>query len=117
MSDVRVSDPGTDAPAGLARGLTNYGDRDFARYLRMSFARSMGHSSEALARPVVGIASTYCEFNNCHRGVPELVAVVKRGVTVAGGLPLEFATVTHDEVFLWPTSVVYRILMAIEPVK
>ena len=33
----------TDEPHGLDRGLTNYGDRDFARFLRRSFARSMGH--------------------------------------------------------------------------
>ena len=34
----------TDEPHGFDRGLTNYGDRDFARYLRRSFARSMGIS-------------------------------------------------------------------------
>ena len=66
MSEIRE-------PIGLSRGLTNYGDRDFARYLRLSFARSMGYSTEMLSRPVVGIASTYSEFNNCHRLVPELV--------------------------------------------
>ena len=35
---------------GLARGLTNYGDKDFAEYLRSSFARSMGLSKEMLFR-------------------------------------------------------------------
>ena len=45
-------------PVGLARGLTNYGDPDFALYLRRSFARSMGYSTELLARPVIGIADT-----------------------------------------------------------
>jgi dihydroxy-acid dehydratase len=99
---------------GLARGLTNYGDRDFSRYLRMSFARSMGYSAEMLARPVVGIASTYSEFNNCHRLVPELVAAVKRGVLAAGGLPLEFPTISLGEVFLNPTSLVFRNLMAMD---
>ena len=44
---------------GLQRGLTNYGDRGFARYLRMSFARSMGYSADMLSRPIVGIAGTY----------------------------------------------------------
>jgi dihydroxy-acid dehydratase len=33
-------------PVGLARGLTNYGDPDFALYLRRSFARSMGYSTD-----------------------------------------------------------------------
>src|SRR5438034_6675898 len=101
-------------PIGLSRGLTNYGDRDFARYLRLSFARSMGYSTEMLSRPVVGIASTYSEFNNCHRLVPELVAAVKRGVLAAGGLPLAFPTIALGEVFLHPTSLMYRNLMAMD---
>ena len=42
----------TDGPRGLARGLTNYGDPDFALYLRRSFATSMGYSKAMLARPV-----------------------------------------------------------------
>ncbi len=101
-------------PVGLARGLTNYGDRDFARYLRLSFARSMGHSTAMLAKPVIGIAGTFSEFNNCHRLVPELVAAVKRGVLAAGGLPLEFPTTSLGEAFLSPTSLFFRNLMAMD---
>src|SRR5260370_10003903 len=101
-------------PVGIARGLTNYGDRDFALYLRRSFAKSMGYSSAMLARPVVGIANTYSGFNNCHRHLPELVAAVKRGVIAAGGLPLEFPTISLGEVFLNPTSLMFRNLMAID---
>src|ERR1700681_1791489 len=101
-------------PVGIARGLTNYGDRDFALYLRRSFAKSMGYSSAMLARPVVGIANTYSGFNNCHRNLPELVQAVKRGVIAAGGLPLEFPTISLGEVFLNPTSLMFRNLMAID---
>src|SRR5258707_4123068 len=90
-------------PIGIARGLTNYGDRDFALYLRRSFAKSMGYSSAMLARPVVGIANTYSGFNNCHRHLPELVAAVKRGVIAAGGLPLEIPTVSLGQGLLKPT--------------
>lgn len=104
----------TEHPVGLTRGLTDYGDRDFARYLRLSMARSMGYSSELLRRPVVGIAATYSEFNNCHRGVPELVGAVKRGVLAAGGLPLEFPTISLGEVFLHPTSLYFRNLMSMD---
>jgi len=101
-------------PVGLARGLTNYGDPDFALYLRRSFARSMGYSSALLARPVIGIADTYSGYNNCHRHFPELVAAVKRGVLAAGGLPLTFPTISLGEVFLSPTSLMFRNLMAID---
>ena len=101
-------------PHGLDNGLTNYGDRDFARFLRRSFARSMGISPGLLDKPVVGIAMTPSGFNNCHRGVPELVEAVSRGVLAAGALPRPFPTVSLGEVFLNPTSMVYRNLMAID---
>ncbi|WP_137130937.1 dihydroxy-acid dehydratase [Rhizobium sp. FY34] len=99
---------------GIERGLTNYGDRDFARYLRMSFARSMGLSREMLSRPIVGIAMTPSGFNNCHRTMDELVEAVSRGVLAAGGLPRPFPTISLGEVFLEPTSMVYRNLMAMD---
>jgi dihydroxy-acid dehydratase len=99
---------------GLARGLTNYGDRDFALYLRRSFARSMGYSTKALARPIVGIANSASGFNNCHRHFPELIEAVRRGVHAAGGLPIDFPTISLGEVFLEPTSMVYRNLMAMD---
>ncbi len=99
---------------GLARGLTNYGDPDFSLYMRRSFARSMGYSPELLARPVVGIAQTASGFNNCHRHFPELLEAVKRGVLAAGGLPLDFPTISLGEVFLSPTSMMFRNLMSMD---
>ncbi|HYL25301.1 MAG TPA: dihydroxy-acid dehydratase, partial [Burkholderiales bacterium] len=99
---------------GIARGLTNYGDLAFSLYLRRSFAKSMGYSSEMLERPVVGIADSKSGFNNCHRHFPELIDAVKRGVLGAGGLPLEFPTVSLGEVFLSPTSMMFRNLMSID---
>ena len=99
---------------GLARGLTDYGDRGFALYLRRSFAKSMGYSDSALARPVVGIANSASGFNNCHRHFPEMLDAVKRGVLAAGGLPIEFPTISLGEVFLHPTSLKYRNLMSMD---
>jgi len=99
---------------GLARGLTNYGDAGFSLYLRRSFAKSMGYSGALLERPVVGIADSRSGFNNCHRHFPELIEAVKRGVLAAGGLPLEFPTTSLGEVFLHPTSMMFRNLMSID---
>jgi dihydroxy-acid dehydratase len=102
------------AKRGLARNTANYGDRDFALYLRRSFARSMGYSQAMLDRPVVGIVDTGSGFNNCHRTVPELIDAVKRGVLAAGGLPLPFPTVSLCEPSLFPTSMHYRNLAALD---
>ena len=97
---------------GLDNGLTNYGDQDFARYLRRSFAKSMGYTSESLDKPIVGICYTDSGFNNCHRHFPEMLEAVKRGVLVSGALPIPFPMISLGEVFLSPTSMVYRNLMA-----
>jgi len=103
-----------DAPHGFDIGLTNYGDRDFARYLRRSFARSMGLARASLDKPIVGIAATPSGFNNCHRTMDELVEAVSRGVLAAGALPRVFPTISLGEVFLEPTSLVYRNLMSMD---
>ena len=97
---------------GLDNGLTNYGDQDFARYLRRSFAKSMGYTNESLNKPIVGICYTDSGFNNCHRHFPEMLEAVKRGVLASGALPIPFPMISLGEVFLSPTSMVYRNLMA-----
>jgi len=110
MTDTSKPTP----PFGLARNAANYGDRDFALYLRRSFAKSMGYSQAMLDKPVVGIADTASDYNNCHRTVPELIEAVKRGVLAAGGLPLSFPTVSLCEPSLSPCSMHYRNLMALD---
>jgi dihydroxy-acid dehydratase len=97
---------------GLVNGLTNYGDPEFANYLRRSFAKSMGYTNESLDKPIVGICYTESSFNNCHRHFPEMLEAVKRGVLATGALPMPFPMISLGEVFLSPTSMVYRNLMA-----
>src|SRR5437764_2165976 len=67
-----------------------------------------------LGKPVIGIAYTGSDFNNCHRHFPELLSAVKRGVLAAGALPVAFPTISLGEVFLSPTSLKYRNLMSID---
>ena len=99
---------------GFLRGLQSYGDRDFSIYMRRAFAKSMGYSGDELARPVVGIAFTHSRFNPCHRHFPELLEAVKRGVAAAGGLALEFPTISLHESTLAPNSMKFRNLMAMD---
>jgi dihydroxy-acid dehydratase len=110
----KMADDKKDDPRGIRRNLTNYGDPEFAAYLRRSFARSMGYSKDMLERPIVGIAQSASGFNNCHRYVPELTEAVKRGVLGSGGLPIDFPTISLGEVFLSPTSLMFRNLMAMD---
>jgi dihydroxy-acid dehydratase len=102
------------APTGVRRGLTNYGDPEFSLFVRGAFARGMGLTGEDLARPVIGLAQTWSEYNPCHRHLREVAEAVKRGVWQAGGLPLEFPTISLGEIFLSPTSMLFRNLMAMD---
>jgi len=97
---------------GFCKNLTNYGDKEFSKYLRKSFAKSMGYSNESLNKPIVGICYTESGFNNCHRNFPEMLEAVKRGVLSSGALPISFPVISLGETFLNPTSMVYRNLMA-----
>jgi dihydroxy-acid dehydratase len=99
---------------GLIGRLTEYGDRDFAAFFRRACARSMGLGKEALGKPVIAIVNTFSEFNNCHRGLPELIDAVKRGVWQAGGLPREMPVISLGEPFLNPSAMMMRNLMALD---
>jgi len=79
-----------EAARGIARGLTHYGDPDFSLFIRGAYARGAGLTADDLARPIIGIAQTYSEFNPCHRHFREIAEAVKRGVLQVGGFPLEF---------------------------
>ena len=104
----------TDPKLGMRRALTSYGDEAFSLFLRKAFIKAMGYSDDALSRPVVGITNTFSGFNACHRNVPELIEAVKRGVMLAGGLPVEFPTISLHESFSHPTSMYLRNLMSID---
>jgi dihydroxy-acid dehydratase len=99
---------------GIARGLTDYGDPDFSSFIRGAYARGAGLSPQDLSRPVIGIAQTWSEFNPCHRHLREVAESVKRGVWQSGGLPLEFPTISLGEIYLSPTSMLFRNLMAMD---
>ena len=104
-----------DAPrTGMRQGLTSYGDDAFSLYMRRVFIKAMGYSDDALTRPIIGIADTGSDYNACHGGMPQLVEAVKRGVMLAGGMPMAFPTITIHESFAHPTSMFLRNLMAID---
>lgn len=102
------------AARGLRRNLATYGDPGFSLFLRKAFIKAAGFSDDALDRPIIGITNTFSDFNPCHGNVPRLIEAVKRGVMLAGGLPMEFPTISIHESFANPTSMFLRNLMAID---
>lgn len=99
---------------GLRKGLTSYGDSGFSLFLRKAFIKGAGYTDSALDRPVIGIANTGSAFNPCHGNAPQLIEALKRGIMLAGGLPMEFPTISIHESFSFPTSMYLRNLMSMD---
>lgn len=104
----------SNKPAGMKKGLTSYGDQGFSLFLRKAFIKGAGYTNAALERPVIGITNTGSGFNPCHGNMPQLLEAVKRGVMLAGGLPVDFPTISIHESFSAPTSMFLRNLMSME---
>jgi len=100
--------------AGMKKGLTSYGDSGFSLFLRKAFIKGAGFTDNALDRPVIGIANTASAYNPCHGNAPQLIEAVKRGVMLAGGLPMDFPTISIHESFAAPTSMYLRNLMSMD---
>ena len=115
-----MSKPDTDRAApdsgtpGMTKGLTHYGDPGFSLFLRKAFIKGAGFTDSALARPVIGITNTGSAYNPCHGNAPQLIEAVKRGVMLAGGLPMDFPTISIHESFSQPTSMFLRNLMSMD---
>ena len=99
---------------GIDSNLTSYGDEGFSRYMRRAFLASAGFDATDLDRPIVGIADTSSEYTTCHRGMPELVESIRRGILEAGGLPFVFPTGSLPEILMSPTTMLYRNLLAMQ---
>ena len=106
----------TDSPKtpGMKDGLAQYGDNEFSLFMRKAFIKAMGYTDDALERPIIGITNTFSGYNACHRNVPDIVEAIKRGVMLAGGLPVEFPIISVHESFSHPTSMFLRNLMSMD---
>lgn len=113
LADYDISQP-LPSTTGLRAGLANYGDAHFSLFLRKAFIKGLGYSDSALSLPIIGIINTYSAYNPCHANVPQLIEACKRGIQLAGGLALEFPTVSVHESFSAPSSMYLRNLMAMD---
>lgn len=95
-----------------------------ARWYEANDLRSFGHRSrtlqmglrreEFMRKPVIGIINTWSDLNPCHMHLRTRAEEVKRGVWLAGGYPVELPAMSLGEVFMRPTTMLYRNLLAIE---
>jgi L-arabonate dehydrase len=88
---------------------------EYYSFARRAYLRSEGLTREAFfGKPVIGICNSWSELNHCNVHLREVAEAVKRGVWQAGGVPLEFPTISLGEVFMKPTTMLFRNLMAMD---
>ena len=84
-------------------------------FIHRSWMRNQGHPSHVFdGRPVIGICNTFSELSPCNAHLRELAEHVKRGVSEAGGLPLEFPVFSCSETNLRPTAMLFRNLASMD---
>ncbi|WP_047152475.1 IlvD/Edd family dehydratase [Aneurinibacillus tyrosinisolvens] len=96
------------------KNLTSYGDAGFSIFIRRAFNRHLGFDEADFNKPIIGICNTESEINRCHTHFGPIVEAIKRGVLMAGGIPLEFPTISLGEIFTSPTTMLYRNLAAMD---
>lgn len=95
-----------------------------ARWFAPDDLRTFGHLSRMMqlgydeedfrGKPMIGILNTWSELNTCHSHFRERAQDVKRGVLQAGGFGVEMPSLSVDESFTKPTSMLYRNMLAME---
>ncbi|MDB5248148.1 MAG: dihydroxy-acid dehydratase [Segetibacter sp.] len=65
-------------------------------------------------KPIIGICNTWSELTPCNAHFRELAESVKRGVSEAGGFPVEFPVMSLGETLMKPTAMLYRNLASMD---
>ncbi len=92
-----------------------YGHADLRSFGHRSRTKQMGYAAEDWAgKPVIGILNTWSDINPCHQHFRIRAEEVKRGIWQQGGFPLEIPALALPEVFMKPSTMLYRNLLAME---
>jgi dihydroxy-acid dehydratase len=59
--------------------------------------KGIGFTDDDLARPIIGVATTWIETMPCNYNQRELATKVKQGIRAAGGTPMEFNTISVSD--------------------
>jgi len=88
---------------------------DLRSFGHRSRAKQAGYSAEEfIGKPVIAILNTWSDANPCHTHLRLRADEVKRGVWQAGGYPLEMPVLSVGEMYMKPTTMLYRNLLAME---
>ena len=106
---------GQTTPPGSERSSRWFAGEDINGFNHRAWMKPCGFSDEALrGKPVIGICNTWSELVGCNVHLRALANHVKRGVTAAGGLALEFPVLSLSETLMKPNAMLYRNLAAMD---
>ena len=101
-----------------------YKDLRSSRWFSPNDIRSFGHRSRAMQmglgkddwenKPIIGIINTWSEIQPCHQHFKQRVEDVKKGVYQSGGLPIELPAISLAEMYVKPTTMLYRNMLSME---
>ena len=110
-----MSSSETGSKSRKLRSESWYEGPEYYNFARRAYMRSEGLTRGAfVGKPLIGICNSWSELNHCNIHLREVAEAVKRGVWAAGGVPLEFPTISLGEVFIRPTAMLLRNLMAMD---
>ncbi len=81
---------------------------------RARLAQTGWNRDDYLGRPVIGILNTWSDISTCHSHLRERAQKVREGVIRAGGWPIELPAMSLGEVWVKPTTMLYRNFLAME---
>ena len=101
-----------------------YKDLRSSRWFSPNDVRSFGHRSRAMQmglgkddwenKPIIGIINTWSEIQPCHQHFKQRVDDVKKGVYQSGGMPIELPAISLAEMYVKPTTMLYRNMLSME---
>ena len=124
MSSSSHSSGASPAGPGASNARKSVADLRSQRWFAPDDLRSFGHRSrlrqmgyaaeDAQGKPVIAILNTWSDLNQCHTHFRQRAEEVKRGIWQAGGFPVEIPVLSLSEMFMKPTAMFYRNLLALE---
>ena len=101
-----------------------YEDLRSSRWFCPDDVRSFGHRSRAMqmgyskedweGKPLIGIINTWSDIQPCHTHFKQRVEDVKRGIFQSGGFPIELPAISLAEMYVKPTTMLYRNMLSME---
>jgi len=85
----RPVDPGKRHSATITHGPDRAGAR--------AMLKAIGFTDDDLARPIIGVATTWIETMPCNFNQRRLAEFVKEGIRAAGGTPMEYNTIAISD--------------------